>query len=242
MVGHRLLPTGCRDWHPDLIKFAQSQYNVRLLTHKSNYAAWMIARDLLKASQSPIYIQLTGEDKVGTVAMLTAPLTNFSSKQRARVLSHKLLVQGIVMGIPDQIGDKIKQVLVEIVRSGVIPVNPDEGLADMHIEDTPLYHKRNYQDSTYAVLASMYTQLQPDRYKQITTSEVQEGMKDHSQYAVMDNFRTGEKGAFRAAKGLLISHVLLLHTPGGKQFQLQYLCDLSLSCVRSLSRLRNVTR
>ena len=92
------------------------------------------------------------------------------------------------MGIPEQISSKVHNFLLDVVYERRLPVDPDKDLLPMpavdangvpvpagghaQIEDTNLYHTRGYQDSKYAVLASMYTQLQPDVYKQLTTTEV----------------------------------------------------------------------
>jgi hypothetical protein len=63
-MGRRKLPKNCRDWHEDLIRCCEARYNRRASLGKRDYAQWMKARDLLRASQDHIYIQPTGENKV----------------------------------------------------------------------------------------------------------------------------------------------------------------------------------
>lgn len=60
----RKLPKNCKDWHPDLKRCAEFRANKRARLGKKDHNEWMKARDLLNASQDPIYIQPTGEYKV----------------------------------------------------------------------------------------------------------------------------------------------------------------------------------
>ena len=58
------LPKNCRDWHQDLIRCATARYNSRVRLRRKDYGEWMKAKELLNASNDPIYIQPTGQYKV----------------------------------------------------------------------------------------------------------------------------------------------------------------------------------
>lgn len=61
----RTLPKNCKDWHEDLVRCAEAKFNKRARENKKDYNEWFKALNLLRNSEDPIYIQPTGEGKVG---------------------------------------------------------------------------------------------------------------------------------------------------------------------------------
>eukprot|EP01032_Pedospumella_encystans_P008289 gene8289-9858_t len=190
------LPKNCRDWHQDLIRCASARYNSRVRLRRKDYGEWMKAKELLNASNDPIYIQPTGQYK------------------------------GQVVGIPKKIGPNIYQYLCDVVKEARPVIHPEDAaqpLADFNvlnpdgtvrpqvdqneptpqIENIPWVIDRKYRDSAYSVLASMYTQLRPERHLQLKTSQVTSGMRGFTDLEIEYDYRTRKNGAFKSMDQLV---------------------------------------
>ena len=57
------LPRGSKDWHQDLIGYAEARFNKGHKENNKEFHEWMKALTLLKASQDPIFIQSFGDSR-----------------------------------------------------------------------------------------------------------------------------------------------------------------------------------
>lgn len=73
-------------------------------------------------------------------------------------------------------------------------IRPDNG---------PWMAKRTYRDSAYAIMASMYVQLQPNAFQQLKTNQVEHGMRNFTDLEVAYDHRSGKFGAFKGMEKLV---------------------------------------
>ena len=131
-----------------------------------------------------------------------------------------------MVGIPKKIGPNIYQYLCDVVKEARPVINPEDEaqpLADFNvlnpdgtvrpqvdqneptpqIESIPWVIDRKYRDSAYSVLASMYTQLRPERHLQLKTSQVTSGMRGFTDLEIEFDYRTRKNGAFKSMDQLV---------------------------------------
>lgn len=160
--------------------------------------------------------------------------------------------QGQVVGIPKKIGPNIYQYLCDVVkeiRPVIHPEDEAQPLADFNvldqsgavrpqaepnnpttqIEGIPWVVDRKYRDSAYSVLASMYSQLRPDRHLQLKTSEVTAGMRNFTDLDIEYDHRSRKNGAFKSMDQLVDKRLVNKNKSGG-EWRVEYILSISCPC------------
>ena len=141
-----------------------------------------------------------------------------------------------MIGIPKSIGPNVSQYLQMVVRGEkpiIDPVDEEylnnlvqvtgangevlEGADQTAFERGPWLRRRNYRDSTYAVLAAMYTLLVPDIHHMVKTAQIERAMSVYHDGQIAFDWRQRQHGAFKAMDQLVKDKMVVKRKENGRK-------------------------
>jgi len=161
-------PSGVEDWHERLLQATEARYTEYHLKNNRNKAKqWKDALNMLNRSRVKIRIPKSGANK------------------------------GLVLGFPKGMNPAVVQVLTRIVNHEEDVLLPEhEGLRSISVTDEHVVRGRNYRDSAYAILASLYLEYQGPGVNPQPTIVAQRRAARFTDAVMEYDFRTGTHGAW----------------------------------------------
>ena len=161
------------DWHDRLISAAQARHTSAVRNNNRNQNSWKDAVSHLERSRAKIYIPKTGQHA------------------------------GMVLGIPAAINATIVQTLSKIVLGEEPILLPEhEGRASHDIMDERVVRKRNYRDSSFAILAALWLEYRGPGQNPQPTAAVQKRASRYTDHEMNYDYRTRKHGAWKAKDDL----------------------------------------
>jgi hypothetical protein len=170
------LPQGCEDWGARLVQHASAQFAVASKENRQNQNHWQKALKLLQEVTRPIWL----------------------SKKNT----------GDPMGLPPDLNQKVRDNLIQVMRRQAPCLSLGDSvntLEPVPLHETAFYRNRNYKDSAYFLMASMYelTRIQDTKLTKqvILRPEAKQHLRDD--IPLDFDHRTGKQGAWKAMTGLV---------------------------------------
>lgn len=170
------LPQGCDDWGARLVQHASAQFAVATRENRQSQNHWQKALKMLQEVTRPIFL-----NKKNT---------------------------GDPMNLPAGLNIKVRDNLVQVMRRQAPCLSLGDS-ANTHepvpLQETTFFKNRNYKDSAYFLMASMYELTRVQDTKLTKQTILRPEAKQHLREDIPLDFdyRTGKQGAWKAMAGLV---------------------------------------